>query len=216
MGSGMIPATTNRLHLSPYWKGDSPRAINVAGARRVRGRGRYIDMNFQVCRDNVMGLHWDTAAKNGYRFIQVSRIKRRPMTREELYRPVGSWSAEDIKKWRRTARVTRKYESRVRPYTFTELIQYAKRRGVIICAELKSRRFGTDPTIAEKMYANCVKYGVTVYPMTLVTMAYWAQKMINFKRAGFETALLAHNARRPANLAGILPYIDRVWGRFSS
>jgi hypothetical protein len=211
----VIPSQTNRLHIKPYWKGDSPAAIQRAARRLGRRRSAYIDINFQVCRDNVMGLHWSTAVDNGYRFIQVGN-KRRAMTREELHRLISEWDTEDVVCWRRTKRAGLRYRSKVRPHTFSELVVIAKAKRVTICAELKSRRFATDPDIAVAMVSNMHKFVTTVYFMTLVTMWGWGPKLKNFKEAGGETALLPHGARRPTEVDEWSPWIDRYWGRWKS
>jgi hypothetical protein len=208
----MIPAQTNRLHLEPYWLGDSPRAVRKAGLR-APGR-RFIDVNFQACLDDVIALHWGTAIQNGYTYLQVAPGKRRKMTKAELHRPIARWKSADVQKWRRTAKAGVSYASRIRPYTFGQMCTYARRWNVTICAELKSRSFGTNPKWAVYMRRIADQRKAKVYAMTLVTMVYWAQKMKNFKAAGFETALLAHSARKPAGFNQHAAGIDRVWGRF--
>ena len=215
-----MPAHTDRLHLSPYWLGDSKYAIRVASRKRIGSDGgRFIDMNFQVCLSDdgqsyeAVCLHWGTARKNGYLYIVKANGRgRRKMTQAELDRPIHKWHLKDIKRWRRTARVGVRFETRVRPLSFVEAITYAKNRNVVVCAELKSVLFARYPAIAQRMKAQVNAVGSRTYVMTLVTMVGWRTKMKNFHDAGFETALLAHGAKKPADLAAWRPYITRVWG----
>jgi hypothetical protein len=220
-----IPAHTDRLHLEPYWLGDSKYAIRVASRKRIGSDGgRFIDCNFQVCLSDdgksyeAVCLHWGTARKNGYLYITYKTkygvTRRRKMTRAELDRHISEWKLSDIKRWRRTARAGRSLASRIRPQSFVEMVKYAKRYRVIICAELKSILFAKRPELAAKMKAQVKAINHTTYVMTLVTMTGWRYKMRNFHNAGFETALLAHGARRPADLTQWRPVIDRIWGGF--
>ena len=210
-----IPAHTSRVHLKPYWLGDSPRALNVAATRRAP-HNRCADVNFQLCADDEAALHWGTARQNDYRYVKVGkgiRGRRRPMTREELNRLIQLWRMEDIRRWRQTPRYGPRFKQRVRPYSFLEMARMAKRRRVYICAELKSRGFANED-VAVRMVNKGKTVGWPVYYMTLVTMKDWGGKMRAFHNAGGETALLAHGAKRPSNLSGYMNYIDRIWGRF--
>jgi len=215
-----MPRRTDRLHLEPYWLGDSKYAIRQASRKRIGSDGgRYIDMNFQACLSDdgksyeAVCVHWATARKNGYYYItKKNGIGRRRMTREELDRKVHHWHISDIKRWRRTARAGTSYASRVRPLSFIEAINYAKSYKVIVCAELKSILFARYPAIAVKMKSQVRAVNHTTYVMTLVTMIGWRYKMRNFHNAGFETALLAHDAKKPSDLTRWRPFITRVWG----
>lgn len=213
----MIPPRTNRFHLMPYWMGDSPAAVRRC-ARRVLAR-RFIDINLQKCIDGIIACHWGTAAQNGYRYIVVrgkgAREVRRKMTHAELHRPISEWKASHVVQWRRTARWGAKYASRVRPYTYEEMLRICKRWRVVPTFELKSRAFA-NKAVAKAMKVIHDRVGTRAYYMTLVTMVFWGPKMKAFKEAGFETALLPHGARlTPAvrqELRMYGPYIDRYWG----
>lgn len=218
-----MPRRTDRLHLEPYWLGDSKYAIRVASRKRIGSDGgRYIDMNFQVCLSDdekayeAVCLHWGTARKNGYYYITYKNkygiTKRRHMTREELDRPIHKWHLKDIKRWRRTLHTGTRLVNRVRPLSFLEAINYAKSKKVIVCAELKSILFARYPAIAVRMKSQVRAVNHTTYVMTLVTMTGWRHKMRAFHNAGFETALLAHGAKKPTDLATWRPFITRVWG----
>lgn len=214
LGLHRIPGWTDRLHLEPYWLGDSRFAIRTA-ARKAPGkdRGRFIDLNFQRTLDGVVNCHWGTARKNGFFYIVTRFGKRRPMTEAELDRPIGQWKTADVIRWRRTARIGTSLASRIRIYTFAEQVRYAWRRGVIVCAELKSETFD-DPRVAVQMVAVLTRLKAIAYFMTLVTMPNWGPKLRAIHQAGGQTALLAHGARLPANLEHFRPYIDQVWGEF--
>lgn len=222
----MIPKYTNRLHIKPYWLGDSKHAIRVAARKPVGADGgKFIDMNFQVCLSadeteyEAVCLHWGTARKNGFYYITYRNkygvVRRRRMSAKELDRPIHKWNIEEIKRWRRTAKLGTSYASRVKPESFVTLVKYAKKRNVVICAELKSILFARYPEIAVKMKSQVTALRAKVYIMTLVTMRGWRSKLRNFHNAGFETALLAHRAPKPADLSEWRKYIDRIWGRFA-
>lgn len=214
-----MPKYTDRLHLEPYWLGDSKYAIRVAARKRVGSDGgKYIDMNFQVCLSDdgnayeAVCVHWGTARQNGYLYITKPGGGRRKMTPIELDRPVHKWHLKDIKRWRRTPRLGVRFETRVRPLSFVEAIAYAKSYNVVICAELKSILFARYPAIAQRMRAQVVAVASRTYVMTLVTMIGWGPKLKNFHDATFETALLAHDAKKPVNLPKWRPFITRIWG----
>jgi hypothetical protein len=217
-----MPKYTDRLHLEPYWLGDSKYAIRQASRKRVgRDGGRYIDMNFQVCLSDdgknyeAVCVHWGTARKNGYEYIvKANGIGRREMTRAEKDRHIHHWKLSEIKRWRRTPRAGTSYASRVRPLSFVEAIAYAKSYKVTVCAELKSILFARYPAIATRMKSQVRAVKTTTYVMTLVTMIGWRYKMRNFRNAGFETALLAHDAKKPSDLTRWRAVITRVWGNW--
>lgn len=211
-----IPKDCTRAHYMPYWKGDSFWAIKQT-AKLPKGRdgGKFIDYNFQVCADGVVGLHWGTARKNGYKYIIVKKGKRRAMTKAELDRPVYKWKLADIKKWRQTPKRGVRLQTRVRPRDFLEVITFAKKKGVIVTPELKSNRF-KRPAIARKMKTQVDSIGAVVFPMTLVTMSNWGPKLKAFHEAGFQVALLTHGHKVPNNLPKWAPYIDAYWGANSA
>lgn len=202
-----------RLHVKPYWLGDSPAAVRKC-ARRILKR-RWIDLNVQRCFDDVIVCHWSTAAQNGYRYIQVSRFKRRKMTHEELHRPLSQWTAKQVVKWRRTPRAGRSYSSRVRPYTYREMLIVCKRWRVKPCWELKSRSFA-DNGIAARMMSIMREVNWQGYVMTLVNMKNWQGKLKAFKEEGWPTALLPHGKKKTPAIKTALKtygkYIDSYWG----
>ena len=204
----------------PYYVGDSLYAIKVASEKPIGGdKGKYTDTNLQAALDGEVCLHWENAKKNGYDYILVRREGnteiRRKMTAAELKRPVSKWKLADIVKWRRTEKAGDSFESKNRPYSFEEAVVYADAVGVIPCFELKSQLFAKQPARARRMKAIVMSNKAKVYFMTLVTMKRWRGKMKNFHNVGFETALLAHGARKPPDLARWRKYITRVWGRWA-
>lgn len=209
----LMPAHTDRLHLSPYWLGDSPRAIRKAGRHR-RGH-RDIDLNCQRCKDGVAIVHWGTAGKNGYFFIIDAHTgKRRHMTYREIHKPLSAWSVEEIKRWRRTLRRGTRYETWVRPLSYQEAVQLCIKHGARPCFELKSKTFD-DVTVARSMVNYAKTMRKQVFFMTLVTMRNWRNKGRAIKAAGGHIALLAHGAPKPADLANFVPEVfDRVWGNW--
>jgi hypothetical protein len=208
-----IPRRTNRLHVKPYWLGDSPAAINKAARQRIGSDGgRYIDINLTRCKDGVLGVHWSTPAQNGYHWITTGK-GRRALTRAEEHRPFSQWTLRDAKRLRRTRRRGLRYESRVRIYSYPELLNKCKNRRVIPTFELKSRTFD-DRTVAKQMVDQAKMIGWTPIFMTLVNMKRWRGKMKAFHLEGAPTALLAHSQPRPHDLDKWMPYIDVIWGRW--
>lgn len=218
LGLFTIPDETNRVHLGEgldQWRGDSPQAIYEA-AKRTLGK-RFADINVQTCADDLMCLHSYTARRNGFHYIKRwHRIGRREMTHDELDRPLNQWKARGVKRWRRTKYRGTTYESQFGPMKFSEMLSIAKAYHVVICPETKSRTFATQSKWASLMRAQVDAAGVTVYPMTLVTMRGWGQKARNFKHEGFEFALLQHNARIPPDLDRWRPYIAAYWGTWGT
>lgn len=207
-----IPARTHRVHLN--WK--DPRCDTVAILNLTARQGRrFVDCNACRSKDGTSwNLHWPNGPRlNHYdwywtgRRTRFGREIRRPMTPAELSRDVDQWTDAEISRWRRARRGGPK------PRTVYERQKQARRRGVFICWELKSRDYG-QADYAEKFMAAVAASKWPAFVMTLVTMAHWGPKLRAFKQAGAQTALLAHNAPRPADLDHWSPYIDRVWGTF--
>lgn len=217
-----IPSHTSRAHYSPYWFADSPKAVEKARRARPKDPTVYIDQNFQLSTDNIpITLHWYELKKNGFLYLYTGkkdskgREIRRPLTAAEKSKRVQDFDSKFLKNLRRTRRPGSTYASKVRPYSFWEMLKVYKKHEVICCPELKSYAFGTKPEIAAKMHTQVREIGITVYPMTLVTMRGWGNKLKFFKRAGFETALLAHGARKPKEFDTYKPWIDVVWGQWA-
>jgi hypothetical protein len=211
-----MPARTDRLHVEPYWLGDSPRAVRNAARQRVGSDGgRFIDLNLQRTADGVCGCHWGTPRANGYLFIvRRSRLGRRALTDSELDRPLIFWSTRDVKRLRRTRHVGTSYGSRVRIHSYAELVRICKRSGVVPCFELKTKSFD-DRELAARMVKYAQRVGALVYFMTLVTMPNWRGKVCAFHSVGAQVALLAHDAPKPADLANYRRCITRIWGSWA-
>jgi hypothetical protein len=172
-------------------------------------------MNLCRAADGDWNLHWGNGPKlNHYTWIWTGRRTRfgreirRPMTDHELRRPVTEWTSEQIARWRRGPKGGRK------PADVAKRQRQARRRRVYIAWEIKTHDYG-EADYAERVVATVERSGWPAFFMTLVTMHGWRHKMRAFHRAGGQTALLAHGAPRPGDLANWLPYIDRIWGRFA-
>lgn len=219
-----IPFATARLHLDPYWRGDSEQAIRTAGWRGRRGKSADIDINLQDCLDGVVAMHWATPRRGGWRYLQEGK-KRRPLTEAELDRPLAEWRRHDLVRLRQTKRKGLTYRSRVRPLIYVETLNLCRRYGARPNYELKSPRFNS-PRIAKRLVDQANDGRVTAYWMKLAwqgigqppnryLMAETGRVLRAFHNAGGQTALLAHNYPRPVDLDEWRPYIDRVWGRWS-
>lgn len=206
------PVRTVRLHLSPYWLGDSPAAIQKAGKRGKRGRSPYIDLNLQTCLDGVVGLHWGAPRRGDWCYIEVGNGKRRKLTDAELDRHLRHWRKADVVRLRQTKRRGLSYRSRVRPLTYVELLQSCKRYGAVPCFELKADEFG-QLSLAAQVVTQARALRVEAWFMTLATMPRWRAKAKAFHAAGSPIALLAHNSTRPHDLDDYYPAIvGRIWG----
>jgi hypothetical protein len=212
-----MPRRTDRLHLMPYWYGDSPAAFKVAAKKKVGSDGgKYTDTNVQATKDGAVCMHWGTPAKNGYFFIvKENGRRRRRLTAQEAHRPLLQWATKDVLRLRRTLRTGRRYEARVRPITAQEAVTIAHRLGVIPCFELKSSHF-KNPERIKPIIAHANKIGATCYFMALVNMVEWGGKAKAVKAAGGQFALLAHNQPKPSNFNFYKPYITRVWGQWAA
>lgn len=213
-----MPGDTQREHLDPYWLGDSKIGCEHAASKPLGPDGlRCWDVNGQPLADDEACLHWNTARKNGYYFMQnpVTR-RRRPMTQEELDRPTEKWTKRGVKRWRRTKQRDKRFESRVRPLFFREMMRMCKKKGVTPCYELKHPIFGKEPQRIRRMqaYADSIRW--TVYFMSLVTMVGWQRKAeaVHSVPNG-QFALMAHGARRPPDLNNYRNIITRIWNTFA-
>jgi hypothetical protein len=207
-----MPAETHRVHLPWY----DPRCDTLALLDAIAREGRRFG-DFNACAsadDTSWNLHWPEGPKlNHYDWIWTGKRRwngreiRRPMTDEELHRNVGQWHDAGIARWRRAERGGPK------PATVAKRQRQAKRRGVIICWELKSRTY-TDPEVAQRLVDDVERSKWQAFYMALATMRGWGQKARAIHQAGGQFALLAHGAPRPADLDMWRPYITRIWGNF--
>jgi hypothetical protein len=210
----LMPAETDRGHLP--W--DDPRCDTLELINMIARRGgRFGDFNACVSADDTSwNFHWPDGPKlNHYTWIWTGRRTRilrreirRPMTDAELHRDVDQWPDPGIARWRRGR------HGGVKPATIAKRQRQAKRRGVIICWELKSRAFA-EAEVAERIVEDVRSSGWPAFYMALVTMRLWGQKARAIHNAGGQFALLAHGAPKPADLGQFSPYITHVWGRFA-
>lgn len=208
----LMPAETHRGHLP--WQDprcDTLQLLNMAARHGVK----FVDCNACVSADGTSwNLHWPEGPRlNHYDWIWTGRRTwygreiRRPMTSEELRRPVHLWHDAGIARWRRGS------SGGVKPATVAKRQRQAKRRGVIICWELKSRAYA-HADVAERIVEDVRASRHPGFFMALVTMRDWGQKARAIHQAGGQFALLAHGASRPADLDLWRPYITRIWGSF--
>jgi hypothetical protein len=195
----------------PYWLGDSPRAVARAARMKVGADGgRYVDVNVQKTYDGAICMHWGNPGKNGYHYI-VSGRRRRALTRAETHRPLTHWRSSQLVKLRRTRRPGLSYASRVRPYTYYEMVRYAASKRVTIIGELKSPGFGVASAAKQLVrWAHAAHH--RPWFMALAEMANWEGKAKAVHDAGGEFALLAHGDSMPHNFARYRQYVSQVWG----
>jgi len=216
--TSVIPKSTNRAHL----KQSNPRCDTVTVlnmAKKHKEGERFADMNACALKDGDANVHWpDGPKKNHYDHLwngerdKDGREVRLEMTDEELHRPLHEWTVDEFLMWRRGK------TGGPRPATVRMRQKEAAARGVIICWELKSRRY-RNKTHAVRFVQSVEATEHTAYYMTLVTMAFWGPKLTAFKLAGGETALLPHGARKTTEIEAKLDKfasgIDRFWGSWA-
>lgn len=203
----MVPVQPRRAHV-PQW---DPRCDTLYVLLLARWHRICADMNAVAGKTSDWNLHWPDGpgANNFTHIIDAHTGKLRPMTLEELHRPVDQWDDAEIFRWHK--RVGRRW---VHPFTVRQRQRQARLLGVYVTWELKSRSY-REPSIAARFVAQVRAAGGRWCVMTLVTMAFWAEKLGVFHHAGAGTALLAHGAVRPGDLHLYSPaVIDRIWGNF--
>lgn len=193
-----MPATTQRAHAEPAWKGDRLAALaDVAALPAGKDGIRAADRNFQWAWEDPTNpvtdqpghgraycLHYATPAKNNYTFILDGR-KVRPMTADEHARPILKWSADDVRKWRRD-----NDPASERPATYFEMVTEAVRLGVVICAELKSSAF-TNPGPALQLVQAAKNAGHPPWYMALYkSMPYAREKCAAIVNSGGQFAVI--------------------------
>lgn len=212
--SSPMPARTNRAHFEPPWRGDRPLAIIAVGRKRPGPGGvRAIDVNLQVSRDGTAwAAHWGIPKKDNWKFILDARSHRvRKMTKDELRRPMSQWSDEDIAHWRRGATRTSP-----RPRTYREMARLAVHHGVVICGELKSRRFA-ETNVAERLVADAHAAGHPPWFMALINMKDCRGKCEAIRNAGGQFAVIFGRfrilaRREPADWSSWHPKPNHLWG----
>lgn len=209
-GVAVIPHAPRAHRLARDPLCDQLAVMNTA-ARRRPGR-RVADYNACRLKDGNANLHYaDSAVKNGYRWIKEKGKKLRPMTDAELFRKVESWTVAGFLTWRKPLKRKGRKTRWLMPATVGQRQAQARRRGVTIGWELKSRSYAILAN-AVSFVREVTRAGGKWFVMTLVNMVGWAGKLEAFKRAGAPTALLAHGQHKPANLAGEMQWIDTILG----
>lgn len=196
-------------------KCDTVTVLNMA-ARRRPGR-RYADMNAVAGKHSDWNLHYPNGPEANHFTHRVNpatgRFERMPESLRHV--DVDRWEDHQILGWRKNVGTARRPKW-VRPFTVEQRQRQARRRFVVVGWELKSREYGTNPALAARFAAAANRAGGRWFAMTLVTMAFWAEKLTNFHRVGAPTGLLAHDARRPSDLDVYYPrVIDAILGRFA-
>lgn len=188
-----MPASTQRAHFDPAWRGDSFAGIDTVAKQSPGEDGvRAIDNNFQWFwrrrrrlgrrRGIAFALHWRDPGKNNFRYI-LDGGRVRPMTRAELRRT--RWTAEQVRRWRRGPSRTS-----AAPRTYAAMVRHAVAKDVVICAELKSPAFRRRVP-AQTLVAAAKRAGHPPWYMALYgSMPYCRGKCKAVVNAGGEFAVI--------------------------
>ena len=200
--------TPRRAHFEPSWRGDRLWAINrVAELAVGPDMVRAIDMNFQWGGGRAWNIHWANPAMNNYRYvIDLHTGKVRRMTLRELRRPVHKWH-DGAMRWRRGP-----HKGSARPHTYAEVAAYAKLKGVLVCAEIKSRAFGTAEA-AEYLVRAAREAGHPPWFMALASMRGVRRKAVAIHNAGGQFALIfgRFRPRKPSDWAQWSYAVSAIW-----
>lgn len=196
-------------HQSPYWYSDSPKGIRDHRRNTPRRHRCYKDLNQQPILDDDAIIHWATADKNGYRYLQVMPFKRRALTELELHTPLKEWPRKKFKRLRRTKRAGLSYESRVKPLLFRRAIRICRRYDTIPCIELKSAY--QIESRAKRMYDRAIALRWEPIFMALYKLPGVYRKGHALLNIGAEFVILAHGEKKPI----VLPPHTEIWGHFS-
>lgn len=201
--------TPKRAHFKPSWRGDRLAAINIVAKRPLGVDAvRAIDMNFQWGGGRAWNVHWKSPAMNNYRYvIDLHTGKVRRMTLAELGRPIHKWH-DGAMRWRRGP-----HKGSARPHTYAEVAAYAKLKGVLVCAEIKSRAFGRQAA-AEYLVKAARDAGHPPWFMALLHMRGARAKAMAIHNAGGQFALIFGRYRivKPLDWPEWKKYVSAIWG----
>lgn len=200
-------------------KCDTVSVLNLAALLRWNA-----DMNAVEGLDDDWNLHYPEGPEaNHFTHRATGRYRRRFGRRVEIleripvelrHKPIAETPTSQIRLWRKNVGSTRRPRW-VPPFTCAQRQVQANRRHVTVGWELKSRGYA-DPVAAIKFVARMAKVGGRWFPMTLVNMWGWAQKLTGFHNAGRQPVLLAHGEPRPAELDQYYPgAIAAISGKFA-
>lgn len=211
--SSPMPPRTNRAHYTPSWRGDRPAALQQVGRKRLGpGRVRAIDVNLQVSKDGTAwAMHWGIPKKDNFKYILATNGRVRKMTAAELRRNVSAWTDAQIFRWRRG-----RVKPSARPHTYREMARIAVLHHVVICGELKSRRFA-EKAVAERLVHDAKLANHPAWFMALINMKNCRGKCEAIRDAGGHFALIFGRfrglARRaPADWDRWRHKPTRIWG----
>ncbi len=186
LGAGLhwdtrMPPSTQRHHESPR-RGGAQSAIRRTSALALGRDGiRAIDMDFSLVDGVALSLHSNTPRRSGYsRYVDPSGHLRK-MTRAQARMRASAWGVAGIQSWRRP--------NGDRPLTYAAAVRYAVARGVVICAELKSRTFASVQVMSS-LVADSQRADHPAWFMALLNMKNAKGKSHTVRAAGGQFALI--------------------------
>jgi hypothetical protein len=164
-------------------------------------------MNFQWDGRRAWNIHWAAPWLNNYHYVIDKKTgKVRKMTWRELHRPVWDW-ADGAHRWRRGPS-----RHSARPLTYAAVVRIAKAHGVLVCAELKSRTFGSLRA-AHYLVEAARRANHPAWFMALASMRGVRRKAEAIHAAGGQFALIfgRFQPRRPSDWAEWDYAVSAIW-----
>ena len=210
-----MPAHTRRAHAKgAEWHGDNLNSLDEAkddGFDDVDQNVQWVYDHPALYKTRPEGeariMHWGDPKRNNYRYYLEPGAKHaRKMTKKELRRKVGGgkrrWSDAQVARWRRGPS-----PSSAHPHTLQEHFERARKIGIDLIPELKSRAFGrTVP--AEHVVAAAEAARVEPWFMTLWYMLGVKAKVTAIVKAGGQIAIIF--GKRKA-LRAVARRVTKTW-----
>ncbi len=236
-----MPGSTQRAHFTPA-RGDCHAAIMAVG-RKALGSDKIkaLDANLQAIKVKLKGIwvwrvvlgHWGVLGRDGYTHWVDSKGKHHALVTPRMARKARR-SGKKL-----TVQTTMSYQQWINDHggseeslhllrkrngntvlTWEAAVTIAKRNGVVLCGELKSRAFATTAALAEYMVAVCRRLDYPCWVMSLLSMWNAQGKCQMFRTAGADFALIFGRFRNQAKGANKIVHWtnkpDQIWGPASA
>ena len=212
-----MPKQTHRWHAhGPEWTGDNFDAHYAA----KRAGYTDIDQNFQHVFKHWLlkslggtsfNFHWPDPYRNNYHYVVDAKTHRvRPMTKRELHGEINKfWTEEGVWRWRQGPSI-----DSWRPHSYRSTIRHARKVGVRVNAELKSKWYRRKD-VAKQLIDSARKEDHPAWYMSLWQMGYCRGKADAIITQGGYYAIIwgGHVNQKDAHEASKWnPAPSRYWG----